>query len=96
MRAVEREFVRRRSEESRRAMAAELERHRLAYVYFLNRLVDADRPHELVDTARQARRHRAVYMRMSEAESDRMCGSVWTWHSVSRLWEVPREGDLPR
>lgn len=49
MRAVEREFVRRRSEESRRAMAAELERHRLAYVYFLNRLVDA---------AVRSRRHR--------------------------------------
>ena len=76
MRAVEERWIR----EQRREEQSALELHRLAYVYYLNRLeerVRAGAPHaELVAIAVLCRRERAAYLQTTEAEADAMHGGV--------------------
>lgn len=85
MRAVEEKWLRDAEARRRRDIEARLERHRLDYVYYLNRLVEAlslttDEQEpietEIREIARLCRRERAAYVRMTEAEADRTYGSV--------------------
>lgn len=81
MRAIEDRYI----AQCDREVAATREMHRLAYVYYLERLVDVAMlpeherralTEEVRECAQLCRRERALHLAMSEARADRLHGSV--------------------